>query len=201
MHEKKYSASAVKLSFWFAEFRKVISFLHSGKSLNDIKELAVTDNIFSAATPMRSEQIFNTVTSRVLSLPEDYHNLFEKSNLETQKIIALIAVMETDALFYDFMNDVYREKLITGNTILTDADIRIFFTDKQRESEKVSGWTDATLDRLKRCYKTYLSEAGLLLERGKGDRKIIKPLIDNRLSALLAETNKNQIVSILLGTR
>jgi len=104
-------------------------------------------------------------------------------------------------LFYDFMNDVYREKLITGNIILADADVRIFFTDKQRESEKVSGWTDATLDRLKRCYKTYLSEAGLLLERGKGDRKIIKPLIDNRLSALLAETNKNQIVSILLGTR
>jgi len=200
MQRKEYSAGAVKFSFWFAEYRKVISLLRSGKTINDIKELATSENIFSAATPMRSGQIFNTVSARVLSLPNEYYSLFENSSLETQKLIALIAVMESDSLFFDFMNDVYREKLITGDTIISDSDVRVFFAEKQLESEKVSGWTDATLDRLRKCYKTYLAEAGLL-ERGAGDWQIIKPLVDGELARLLTDTNKTQALNVLSGTR
>ena len=196
MQKREYSAGAVKLSFWFTEFRKVITLLRSGKTLQEIKALAVNENLFSAATSMRSGQIFSTVSARVMSLPDDYHKLFEESGLETQKLIALLSIMETDALFFDFMNDIYKEKLIIGDTQITDADIRIFFADKRRQSEKVSGWTDATLIRLRKCYKTYLSEAGLL-ERGVGDRKIIKPLIDDKFVRLLSGTNRKQAYNIL----
>jgi hypothetical protein len=35
MERKEYSAGAVKLSFWFMEFRKVISLLNEGKQLED----------------------------------------------------------------------------------------------------------------------------------------------------------------------
>jgi hypothetical protein len=178
----------------------VVTLLRSGKTLQEVKTLAVKENLFSAATVMRSEQIFNTVSVRVASLPDDYYKLFEKSGIETQKLIALLSIMETDALFFDFMNDVYKEKLITGDTQITDADIRVFFADKQRQSEKVSGWTDGTFGRLLRCYKTYLSEAGLL-ERGVGDRKIIKPLVDEKLVRLLFDTNRKQACSVFSGTR
>jgi hypothetical protein len=200
MQKKEYSAGAVKLSFWFAEFRKVVTMLRSGKTVQEIKTLAVNENLFSAATAMRGGQIFNTVSARVTSLPEDYYKLFEESSLETQKLITLLSIMETDALFFDFMNDVYKEKLIIGDMQIADADIRIFFALKQRQSEKVSGWTDGTFVRLLRCYKTYLSEAGLL-ERGVGDRKIIKPLVDDRLVRLLSDTNRKQAYKIFTGTR
>ena len=200
MQKKEYSASAVKLSFWFAEFRKVVTLLRSGKTILEIKALAVNENLFSAATAMRSGQIFNTVSARVNSLPDAYYKLFEDSGLETQKLIALLSVMETDALFFDFMNDIYKEKLITGDTHITNPDIRVFFADKQRQSEKVSGWTDETLNKLQRCYKTYLSEAGLL-ERGVGDRKIIKQLVDDKFAQLLSDTNRKQVYNILSGTR
>jgi len=200
MQKREYSASAVKLLFWFVEFRKVISLLRSGKTIQEIKAIAVNENLFSAATAMRSGQIFNTVSARVMSLPNDYYILFEESSLETQKLIALLSVMETDVLFFDFMNDVYKEKLITGDMQITDADIRVFFADKQRQSEKVSGWTDETLIRLRRSYKNYLTEAGLL-SRGVGNRKIIKPLVDHKLARLLSETNQKQVYNILTGTR
>ena len=200
MRRLEYSAGSVKLSFWLSEFRKIITLLRSGKTMQEIKELAISDNIFSAATPMRSRQIFNTVSARVLSLPDDYYDLFENNSLETQKLIALIAIMNTDTLFLDFMNDVYREKLITGDCVLSDADIRIFLSGKQRESEKVAGWTDETLDRLRKCYKTYLAEAGLL-ERGVGDRTLIKPLIDESLAALLSENDMKPVLKVLAGVR
>jgi hypothetical protein len=197
---REYSAGAVKLSFWFNEYRKVLSLVRSGKTMAEIKTLAENDNIFSAATPLRSRQIYNTVLARVSVLPDSFFKLFEESSLETKKLITLVSVMLTDTLFFDFTNEVYREKLITGDTVLTDADVRVFFLDKQRESEKAAGWTDKTLVRLRKCYKTYLAEAGLL-ERSVGDRKIIKPLVDDRLAALLIENDLRPILNVLTGTR
>lgn len=200
MQRKDYSAGAVKLSFWFNEFRKMVSLLRSGKAMSEIKTLVENDNIFSAATPLRSKQIYNTVSARVTSLKDRYYDIFEKSGMETQKLIALISIMNTDTLFFDFTNEVYREKLITGDTVLTDADVRVFFLDKQREHEKVAGWKDETLIRLRKCYKTYLAEAGLL-ERGVGDRKIIRPLVDDSLAALLSEGDMMPVLNVLTGTR
>lgn len=200
MRQKAYSAAAVKLLFWFKEFRKTVSLLQSGKTLEEIKVLSDKENIFSAATPMRGNQIFATVSARVSALPQRFFDVFEGSGIETQKLVALTAVMETDALFSDFMNEVYREKLITGDLVLTDADIRVFFLGKQREDGKVAAWTDETLIRLRRCYKMYLAEAGLI-ERGRGERKIVKPLVDGSLAALLTESGMTPVLKVLTGKR
>ena len=54
MKRKEYSAGMVKLSFWFAEFRKVIQLLNSGKTLLKIKKMNVEENIFSAPTQARA---------------------------------------------------------------------------------------------------------------------------------------------------
>ena len=45
MKRKAYSASAVKTSFWFMEFRKVVGLLTEGKSLDEIKKINQNDNI------------------------------------------------------------------------------------------------------------------------------------------------------------
>lgn len=39
MERKPYSAGAVKLSFWFTEFRKTVQLLADGKTYADIKSL------------------------------------------------------------------------------------------------------------------------------------------------------------------
>ena len=36
MERKEYSAGAVKLSFWFIEFSKVVELLHEGKNAENI---------------------------------------------------------------------------------------------------------------------------------------------------------------------
>jgi hypothetical protein len=200
MTNKKYSAGAVKFSFWFSEFRKIISLLQSGESIKNIKELVENDNVLLSVTPMRSKQIFTTVSARIKSLCDRYIDLFMETNLETQKLIALISIMKTDLLFCEFMNEVYREKLIVSDMVLSDADIRVFFNKKQHEDEKVAGWTDATLNRLGKTYKVYLTEAGLL-KRGVGDREIIQPLLDNRFEHVLVSNNSYQLQKILTGAR
>jgi len=200
VERKEYSAGMVKLSFWFLEFRKVIELLNSGKTINEIKDMNLKENIFGAPTTARAIQIFNTVSNRVMSLDESFYKLFEKSDIATQKIIAIISVMKVDSLFFDFVYEVYREKLIIGNNTLSDRDIRSFFKDKQLQSEKVASWTDYTLKRLGLCYKTMLMEAGII-DRATGDRKILKPIIDVALEKCMKDHGMELFIHALTGVR
>lgn len=200
MDRKEYSAGAVKLSFWFAEFRKVLDLLTDGKTLNEIKTLNLAENIFSAPTQARAIQIFNTVSMRVKSLDKSFCQLFEQCNISNQKIINLIAIMQSDRLFFAFVYEVYREKLIIGDDELTHKDFSIFFKDKKLQSEQVAGWTDYTLKRLGTSYKTMLAEAGVI-DSAKGKRQILKPILDKSLEECLIANSMELTLHALTGVR
>lgn len=200
MERKEYSAGMVKLSFWFSEFRNVIQLLNSGKILPEIKKINLEENIFSAPTQARAIQIFNTVSTRVKSLDPSFYTLLKQSDISNQKIINLIAVMHSDSLFFDFLYEVYREKLIIGIDELGDSDFGIFFKDKQLHSEKVAKWKDNTLKRLSNCYKTMLMEAGVT-NKATGNRKILKPILDKSLEDCLKANGLELTLHALTGVR
>ena len=200
MGRKGYSAGMVKFSFWFAEFRKVIQLLDTGKTFQEIKTMTFTENIFSAPTQARALQIFNAVSTRVKVLDPSFHAVFEQSDISTQKTIALVAVMQSDSLFFDFMYEVYREKLILGANELADSDFAIFFKDKQLQSDRVAKWQDYTLVRLATCYRTILMEAGAT-DRASGTRKILKPILYKSLEELLKAHGMDNVRRALTGVR
>lgn len=154
--------------------------------MDEIKLLNIKENIFSAPTTAKATQIFNSVSTRVKGLDESFYKLFAESDIATQKIITLIAVMNTDSLFFDFVYEVFREKLIIGSNTLKDSDVRIFFRNKQLQSEKVAGWQDYTAHRLGTCYKTMLMEAGVT-DRSSGYRKLLRPILDISLENCLKD--------------
>lgn len=200
MERKEYSAGAVKVCFWFSEFRKVVSLLNEGISMEDVKELNQRDNIFSAPTPLRASQIFSTVSARVNSLDSSFYPLFLESDLAAQKLFALVSVMAYDTLFFDFVYEVIREKMIIGTNELADSDVCVFFKDKQIQNEKVAGWTDATLNRLGRCYRTMLYEAGVI-DKSKKVRKIFKPILTPELHQWLNGQGMGIYINALTGVR
>jgi hypothetical protein len=133
-------------------------------------------------------------------LDESFYAVFLSCDLASQKLFALVAAMAYDTLFFDFVYEVIREKMIIGNNILSDSDVRIFFKDKQQQDEKVAGWTDATLVRLGRCYKTMLYEAGVI-DKAKDERQIMKPLIDPFMQRWLEDHDMAICVKALTGVR
>ncbi len=200
MTRNEYSASMTKLSFWFLEFKRCVQLLGDGHTFDEIKKLSVEENIFSASTQTRATQTFNNVSHRIKSLHGDVLKLFERSDVSTQKVINLISIMQTDKLFFEFVYEVYREKLILGSNELTDSDIRIFFKNKQLQSEKVAAWMDYTLERLGACYKTMLMEAGVT-DRAVGSRQILKPILDRALEDCLKVHGMEVIIHALTGVR
>lgn len=200
MERREYSAGAVKHSFWFMEFRKVVQLLSEGKTLDEIKKLNQEENIFGAPTVMRATQIFNTVSARIKMLDESFYQVFVTSEVSTQKLFNLVATMAYDTLFGEFVYEVIREKMIIGNDEFADSDIRVFFKNKQLQDEKVAEWTDATLKRLGACYKTLLYEAGMT-DKGKECRKILKPILDPVMGNWLKDHDMEIMVKALTGVR
>lgn len=202
MKRKPYSAGTVKFSFWFLEFRKTVQLLAEGKTFDEIKKMNEDENIYGTSTKARAAQIYSTVTARVKALDADFYPLFLSGDLSTQKMFALTAALAHDTLFFDFVYEVVREKMILGSNELTDADIRIFFKNKQEQSEKVATWKDYTIQRLGSCYKTQLYEAGLIDDqRTSSTRKILKPILDIEFENWLRDHELAIMIDALTGVR
>lgn len=177
MKKKEYSAGAVKFAFWFMEFRQMIGLLYDGSSFDEIKNMNEESNIFGVSTPARRKQMFSTVSARIKSLGESIYPVFMSCDLTNQKMICLAAAMAHDTLFFEFVYEVIRNKIKTGENQFSDADLRVFFNDKQRQNQRAATWTEATLNRLGRTYKAQLHEAGFT-DKGQQLSIITPPLLD-----------------------
>ena len=191
MNRKEYSAGAVKHSFWFMEFRKVVSLRSDGLSWDDIKERNEKENIFGAPTPLRQNQIYSTVSGRMKCLDRSFYPIFQSCDVSAQTLFALVAAMAYEVI---------REKMIIGSNEFADSDVRIFFKNKQEQDDKVAKWAEATTKRLGVCYKTMLFEAGLT-DKGKDVRKILKPILDPVMERWLLDHDMEYYVKALTGVR
>ena len=200
MNRKEYSAGAVKHSFWFMEFRKVVSLRLEGKTWEEIKRLNEEENIFGAPTTLRATQIFNTVSARVKSMDDSFYPVFEACDLASQKLFALVAAMTYDVLFGELVYELIREKMIIGNNELADSDLRIFFKDKQQQSDKAAKWTEATIKKLMVSYKSMLYEAGVT-NKAKNVREIYKPLPDPAMERWMKDQGMNYQLKAITGVR
>lgn len=200
MERREYSAGAVKLSFWFQEFRKAVQLLAAGSSFDEIRQKSQEENIFGAPTQRRADQICRTVLARVQALDGSFYPVFLSGDLATQKLFALAAVMACDTLFFDFVYEVIREKLIIGSDELEPKDVRIFFRDKQAQDARLANWTDYTCQRLGTCYRTMLYEAGLT-DKAKETRRIFKPILEPELRQWLEAHDMDLIVKAWTGVR
>jgi hypothetical protein len=202
MKRKPYSAGAVKFGFWFSEFRTFVTLLTEGRTFDEIKKINTEDNIFNASTPARAKQIYSTVSARIKTIDPSFYKLFFEADVRTQKLYALVAVLAHDTLFFEFVYEVIREKLIIGSDELLSSDLRVFFKNKQLQDDTVAKWQDYTLTRLGNAYQTMLYEAGVLsASDGKRMRKIYRPILDVSMESWLKAYDLELVYKALSGER
>jgi hypothetical protein len=188
-----------KYLFWFPEFKIVAKLLNEGRTMGEIRALNEGENLFKARTPYRGQTIFNAIAARIEAIPQEYIQLSEKTDVSTQKLIAVIAVMAAESLFFDFVYEIYREKLITGDRIIAASDFTQFFRNKQVQDEKVASWTDITLNRLGRAYRNVLLQSGLLKNSKKNEWVVEKPVINRLLVEVIHKTQMDVFYAALTG--
>lgn len=198
MKNTKYSAGIVSQSFWFNEFRQYLKLIKSNYTSNEIKTKIIEENLFGAPNESRAKRIYGYISNRARQLDNKMIDLFFCSDLETQKLINLIAIIRNDRLFFEFLYEVYREKIIIGENTLEITDVKTFFNHKESQEESIEQWTDVTKRRTQSAYLTFMMEANLLRVDGK-DRYITPPLLDITLEDYLKQDGESALVKAITG--
>lgn len=196
----RYSAGIMSQSFWFVEFKSFLKLFYEGRSEEEIRTLVVRDNLFGAPNETRAIRLFRYLLGRYRALNEQGANLFFNSDLATQKLIEFTAVLLCDRLFFEFIDEVYREKAIMGAEYLEPVDIKVFFSGKESQSETVAGWKETTRVKVRQCYINFMTEANLLTNDGIRKR-ITAPLLDGAFESYLDSRGWTAIKKAIAGVK
>lgn len=190
-----------KDQLWYQETRTAIDMIiKENKTFEDIGEAAEKSNLFNASSVSRATDIRRAVVRRIHSVDKKFLNFFSRQNSEVQLQLCIAMVMLTDHTFFDFMDSVYREKLIKGDFCLKYSDLIGFLHSLQDRDQRASKWTDVGMKDIAQSYRSMLKEAGMASETGR-DRKIIRPLISRETEDFLKEDGLEYIYKILAGER
>lgn len=182
----EYSAGMTSRPFWYIESKKTAKYMLEGFDKESIRKIVVDENIYQAPSKDRADHMFNSIYRRLNSLDIYLIEKIITSDVLTSKVLVMFAIMKTDRLFFEFMHEVFREKLLLGDYLLKDRDINVFFDNKRTQSGVISKWTDHTIKKMKSSYTRILFEVGLI-SSSSGDRKITPVPLDYKICDYLKE--------------
>ena len=189
--EEKYNAGLMAQSFWFLEFKKIVILHHNNVDYDEIKRLCIDENLFGAVNPTREKRMCGYLLARLKSMDDRLVELFVMSDVSTQKLINLITIMNTNRLFFEFVYEVYRNKLIVGDYSIDLKDVNIFFAQKEAQNDDLASWNYSTKKKLRSLFLKLLSEADLVkwTDEKKKTRKINRVFISLELENYLKSTD------------
>jgi hypothetical protein len=158
----QYTSILKSRPYLYLELRKACALKIQGFDYNEIKEKSLEENIFAVKTEARKKAVASTVINRINKLDDFTLEKIIHGNLQTSKQLALYSILKTDRLFFEFMKEVYREKILLKDYKLTDKDFSVFFRRKSEQNEKIATWVDYTFYKLGQVYKRILTEAGFI---------------------------------------
>lgn len=140
----EYKSTIKSRPYLYKETKKAAILLNSGLNINELKVKAVEENIFQVESETRMKELASIIITRLNGIDAYLIDKIENSNIETSKIIVLYAIIKNDRLFFEFLNEVYKEKLLLRDLFIRDKDFNTFFQSKRQQSEKVDSWTEYT---------------------------------------------------------
>lgn len=184
--------------YLYLELKKASSLIIQGFSKKDIKTKAIEENIFALNSENRKREIASTIIKRIGVLDHFLLDKIANGSLHTSKQLALYSILKTDRLFFEFMKEVYREKVLLKDFYITDKDFNVFFSRKAEQSEQIARWQDYTIYKLKQVYKRILSEAGFIKQE-KNKIEIIPQIIEEEVKKHLQMIGDTSYLKVMLG--
>jgi hypothetical protein len=178
----KYSSYIKDMPFLYLEMRKAAKLIYQGETPESIVSLSVEQNIFQLTKEIRRLKLAQKVVARLAAVERPIVELIANGSDENARLGAFYALIKTDLLFFEFMREIYCDRVSIGQSIITDSEIASFLAYKTGENERMATWTANNLIRVKNTYKIILCEAGLT-KRDNANLMITKPIPADELRA------------------
>ncbi|ENZ01376.1 DUF1819 family protein [Clostridium thermobutyricum] len=194
----EYKSTIKSRPYLYKQTKKASALINQGMEVDCLKEKSLEENIFQLESEARKKEIASIIISRLSGVDKYIIDKIENSNIETSKILVLYTIIKNDRLFFEFINEVYREKILLKDLYIRDKDFSNFFQSKKEQSEKVASWSEYTFKKLKQVYIRILFESGLIANQ-KGDREIRMPIIDYDVKEYLYKIGEKAYINAILG--
>lgn len=184
MIEQKY-ATYTGDQFLFYELKEVLKLKREGLDDKAIREKVKSENLFQYTSAASVSRVLPPVIKRANILDKQLINMILEEDSQTGKIINLYAMMKSNRLFFEFMDEVVREKYKYGQLYIEKKDINEFFDRKIEQSEEIANWSESSIKKMKQVTMKSLYECGIVENIRTGDmrrinisQKLKKHLID-----------------------
>ncbi|WP_326140252.1 DUF1819 family protein [Bacillus paralicheniformis] len=188
----EYSSSLNGASFLLFELKQVVKLKQQGLAKDEIRKKVKEENLFQFNNQGRINRALPSVMKRAEVIDETLASLLLEGSIETGRTLNLYAIMKTDLLFFEFMDEVIGEKLHNNDYLIEKKDINLFFSSKAEQSEKVASWSDINVEKLKRAYIQVLYEGGIL--RNRKSKELNKLIIDEPIKNYLTQIGDSRYV-------
>ena len=173
----KYSSNIKDKGLLGKELKAAAELYCQGIINDKLIEASINDNIFQVNTERRRKEMAECIVVRLKYLDEFTIRRIAEGTIFLANIISLYAMMKTNPLVFDFMNEVYREKAELMINRITDVDMIQFMEVKAQQIEAISKWTEGNKEKVRGALRNVLIEAGVMRDMGSFYMELV-PVID-----------------------
>lgn len=174
MDNRVYSGKLTGESFLLYELKIVAKLKKEGYTDKEIRKMVLEENLFQYKFTSSISRRLTPLMQRINLLDEELIDRLIEDPLGDGIVINLYSIMKNDRLFFEFMNEVMKEKLKSNNEVLEKKDINIFIETKIEQNEDIASWSDSTVNKIKQVIKKILMEAKVVEDNKTG---IVKKII------------------------
>jgi len=168
MSEQKY-ATYTGDQFLFFELKEVLKLKKEKLDDKSIREKVKSENLFQYTSSASIARVLPPVIKRANILDDKLIDMVLEEDSQTGKLINLYAMMKSNRLFFEFMNEVVKEKYKYGQLYIEKKDINQFFDIKIEQSEEIASWSESSIQKMKQVTIKSLYECGMVANIRSGD--------------------------------
>ena len=194
----KYRTALMNRPFMYIESKRIAEMMLQGKSEEERRYEVIELNALQMPSQDRRKTSYKEISHRLSFLDDFLLEKFRDSDADTAKAILAYAILQADQLYYEFMREVYLEKILLLQKELTKKEVLNFLYKKAEQSEVVNKWGDNTKERLAVGFMQMMRESGFIVSNHE-EYQVKRPLINHGVREHLRKNGIKPAVEILLG--
>ncbi|MFZ2573604.1 MAG: DUF1819 family protein [Trichococcus flocculiformis] len=194
----KYRTALMNRPFMNIESKRIAEMMLQGKSEEERRYEAVELNAIQMPSLDRRKTSYKEISHRLSFLDDFLLEKFMNSDADTAKAILAYAILQADQLYYEFMREIYLEKILLLQKDLAKKEVINFLYKKAEQSEVVAKWADNTKERLAVGFIQMMRESGFILSNHV-EHQVKRPFINQSVGEYLRKNGIKPIVEIMLG--
>jgi len=194
----KYRTALMNRPFMYIESKRIAEMMLQGKTEEERRYEAIELNAIQMPSLDRRKTSYKEISQRLSFLDEHLLEKFTGSDADTSKAILAFAILQSDQLYYEFMREIYLEKILLLQKDLAKKEVINFLYKKGEQSEVVAKWADATKERLAAGFIQMMRESGFIVSNPE-EHQVKRPLINQSVREYLRKNGIKPVVEILLG--